>query len=130
MFHVLMGESSMVIKMYYFKIRRTMIAIIFYLFVSFNILSHDLTEIKNKEGNRYFRHRHFWFHYERKFLKRRLLYSSGHDGSFNPSAITNAEAHMIYGNIDSPKKAKKKATLVVKRRSMIILEVNQRKKVN
>ena len=35
----------------------------------------------------------------------------------------------ILGGIDSPKKQKKKTTLVVKPRSMIILEVNIRKKV-
>ena len=39
-------------------------------------------------------------------MKRRLRYSSGHDGSFNPSVITNTEARMIYRNIDSPVKAK------------------------
>ena len=72
-----------------------MIVLIFYLFVSFNILSHDSSGIKNKEGVRYFRHQHFRLHYETKFLKRRFRYSSGHDGSFNPSVITNAEAHMI-----------------------------------
>ena len=43
------------------------------------------------------------------FLKRRLRYSSGHDGSFSPSVITNPEVHMINGNIDSPKKAKKES---------------------
>ena len=37
----------------------------------------------------------------------------------------------IFGGIDSPKKQnKKKTTLVVKRRSMIILEVNIKKKVS
>ena len=77
--------------MYYSNIRRTMTVIISYLFVSLNILSHDSPGIKNKEGSRYFRHRHFRLHYETKFLKRRLHYSSGHDGSFNLSVITNAE---------------------------------------
>ena len=107
-----------------FYIRRTVIVMISYLFVSSNILSHDSPEIKAKEACRYFRQRYFRLHYKTKFLKRRLCYSSGHYGSFDPSVIINAEAHMMYGNIDSPKKAKKKkkATLVVKQRSLIILE--------
>ena len=64
---------------------------------------------KNNKGGCYFRHRHFRLHYETKFLKRRLQYSSENDGSFNPSVITNAEARMIYRNIDNPKKAKKES---------------------
>ena len=71
-------------------------------------MTRDSSGIKTKEGGRYFRHRHFRLHYEKKFLKRRLRYSSGHDGSSNPNVITNADAHMIYRNIDSPKKAKRK----------------------
>ena len=82
--------------MFYFNVRRTMIVTIFYLFVSFNILTDDSRGIKNKKGGRYFRHRHFRLHYETKFLKRRLRCSSGH-GPFNQSVITHAEAHMIYG---------------------------------
>ena len=53
------GELSLVIKMYYFNIRHTMIVMIFYSFVSFNILTNDSSGIKNKEGGLYFRHRHF-----------------------------------------------------------------------
>ena len=70
-----------------------MIVMIFYLFVSFNILTHDSRGIENKEGGRYFQHRHFGMHYET-----RLRYSSGHGGSFNPSVMTNAEfeAHTIF----------------------------------
>ena len=48
------GELSLVMKMYYFNIRHTMIVMIFYLFVSFNILTHDSSGIKNKEGGLYF----------------------------------------------------------------------------
>ena len=48
------GELSLVIKMYYFNIRHTMIIMIFYSFVSFNILTHDSSGIKNKEGGLYF----------------------------------------------------------------------------
>ena len=55
---------------------------IFYLFVTCNILTHDSSGIKNKEGGRYFQHRHFRLHYDIKFLKRRVRYSSGHVGFF------------------------------------------------
>lgn len=41
--------------------------------------------------------------YRTKFLKRRMAYSAGHSGSFNPAVITNQEAHMIYGNMDRQK---------------------------
>ena len=41
-------ELSLVIKMYYFNIRHTMIVTIFYLFVSFNILTQDSSRITNK----------------------------------------------------------------------------------
>ena len=55
-------ELSLVIKMYYFNIRHTMIVTIFYSFVSFNILTQDSSRIKNMEGGLYFRHRHFrWY---------------------------------------------------------------------
>ena len=37
--------------------------------------------------------------YRLKYLKRRIRYSYGHPGSFNPAVITNKEAHMIYGNM-------------------------------
>ena len=42
---------------------------IFYLFVSFNILTHDSSGIKNKEGGRYFQHRHFRLHHETKVFE-------------------------------------------------------------
>ena len=38
--------------------------------------------------------------YRQKYLKRRFSYGSNHPGSYNPSVITNQEAHMIYGNMD------------------------------
>ena len=37
----------------------------------------------------------------RKCLKRIIMYSYGHSGSFNPAAITNKEAHIIYGNMNN-----------------------------
>ena len=52
-------ELSLVIKMYYFNIRHTMIVTIFYSFVRFNILTKDSSGIKNKEDGLCFRHRHF-----------------------------------------------------------------------
>ena len=29
------------------------------------------------------------------------MYSTGHPGTFNPAVITNKEAHMVYGNINT-----------------------------
>jgi len=34
-----------------------------------------------------------------KHLNRRIVYSSGHQGTFNPAVITNKEVHMVHGNI-------------------------------
>ena len=48
--------------------------------------------------------------YRAKFLKRRIAYSAGHSGSFNPAAITKHEAHMINGNMDSKKEHKKESS--------------------
>ena len=42
-------ELSLVIKMYYFNIRHTMIVTIFYSFVSFNILTQDSSRIKTRK---------------------------------------------------------------------------------
>ena len=36
-----------------------------------------------------------------KYLKRRIKYSCGHPGSFNPAVITNKEAHMVYGDMNN-----------------------------
>ena len=47
------GELSLVIRMYYFNITHTMIVMILYLFVNFNILTYDSSGIKNKEGGFY-----------------------------------------------------------------------------
>ena len=41
--------------------------------------------------------------YRERYLKRRTVYSAGHPGSYNPSLITNQEAHMIYGNMEITK---------------------------
>ena len=38
--------------------------------------------------------------YREKYFKRRTVYSASHPGSYNPSVITNQEAHMIYGNME------------------------------
>ena len=48
--------------------------------------------------------------FKSKFLKRRLLYSTNHSGSYNPTVISNQEAHMIYGNMDGKKQQKTGAT--------------------
>ncbi len=44
--------------------------------------------------------------YRKKYLKRRLVYCAGHGGSFNPSIITNKEAHMVYGNMEKSSRQK------------------------
>ena len=54
--------------------------------------------------------------YRAKFLKRQIAYSAGHSGSFNPAAITNHEAHMINGNMDS-KKEHNRASNILGRKS-------------
>ena len=36
----------------------------------------------------------------RRYLKRRLRYSFGHPGSYNPNVITNKEAHMVHENMN------------------------------
>ena len=59
-----------------------MMVMIFYNIVSFNILIHDSSGIKNKERGSHFRHRRFRLHYETKFLEKQLQYSSGHAGLF------------------------------------------------
>ena len=72
-----------------------MIVKIFICYDNFNILTHDSSGIKNQEGRRYFRYRHFYrLHYETVF-EERLRYSSGQGGSFNPSVITNAKLILI-----------------------------------
>ena len=37
----------------------------------------------------------------RKYLNRRNVYSSGHQGTFNPAVIMNKEVHMVHGNINT-----------------------------
>ena len=39
----------------------------------------------------------------RKYLNRRIVYSPGHQGTFNPAVITNKEfeVHMVHGNINT-----------------------------
>ena len=39
----------------------------------------------------------------RKYLNRRIVFSSGHQGTFNPAAIMNKEVHMVHGNINTIK---------------------------
>ena len=38
--------------------------------------------------------------YRKRHLKRRFRYGSNHPGSYNPTLITNQEAHMVNGNMD------------------------------
>ena len=53
--------------------------------------------------------------YRSKYLKRRIMYSDGHPGSFNPAVIANKEAHMIYGNMNK-KAGSSQATGLVKKK--------------
>ena len=39
----------------------------------------------------------------RKYLNRRILYSSSHRGTFNAVVITNKEVHMVHSNINKDK---------------------------
>ena len=36
----------------------------------------------------------------RKYLNRRIVYSCGHQGTFNPAVITKKEVHMVHGDIN------------------------------
>ena len=55
----------------------------------------------------------------RKYLNRRIVYSSGHQGTFNPGVITNKEAHMVHGNINTNDETSN-ATSNAKKRSLKI----------
>ena len=57
--------------------------------------------------------------YRSKYLKRRIMYSYGHPGSFNPAVITNKEAHMIYGNMNKEAGSSQATGLLKKKRSKI-----------
>ncbi|CAB4016716.1 Hypothetical predicted protein [Paramuricea clavata] len=60
--------------------------------------------------------------YRDKYLKRQIVYSSGHPGLYNPSIITNQEAHMIYGNMEgtgSSKEPKERQTTARKKAKTI-----------
>ena len=57
--------------------------------------------------------------YRSKHLKRRIMYSYGHPGSFKPAVITNKEAHMIYGNMNKEAGSSQATGLVKKKRSKI-----------
>ena len=65
------GELSLVIRMHYFHITHTVIVIIFYSFVCFNILTYNSSGSKNKEGGLYFLHRHFRWYYSQGSLKKK-----------------------------------------------------------
>jgi len=54
-----------------------------------------------------------------KYLKRRIKYSYGHPGPFNPAVITNKEACMIYGNKNKEAGSSQVTGLVKKKRSKI-----------
>ena len=37
----------------------------------------------------------------RKYLNRRIVYSSGHQGTINLAVMTNKEVHIVHGNINT-----------------------------
>lgn len=39
----------------------------------------------------------------KKFLRRRFFYPTGNEASYNPTVITNQEAHMVNGNMENSK---------------------------
>ena len=92
----MMGSRCWLSEMYYFNITHTVIVMIFICDDTFNILTHDSSGIKNQEGRRYFRHRHFRLNYETVF-EEQLRYSSGQGGSMVD--------HKCRTDIDSPKTA-------------------------
>ena len=51
----------------------------------------------------------------RKYLNRRIVYSSGHQGTFNPVVMTNKEVHMAHGKITT----RLHIPLVMKRRDLL-----------
>ena len=56
----------------------------------------------------------------RKYLNRRIVYSSGHQATFNPAVITNKGLHMIHGNINTNEEASH-TTSNAKKRSLKFL---------
>ena len=52
----------------------------------------------------------------RKYLNRRIVYSSGHQGTFDPAVITNKEVHMVHGNINT---TRLHIPLVMQRRDLL-----------
>ena len=57
--------------------------------------------------------------YRLKYLKRRIKYSYGHPGSFNPAVITSKEAYMIYGNMNKETGTSQATGFAKKKRSKI-----------
>ena len=57
--------------------------------------------------------------YRRKYLKRRIMYSYGHPGSFNPAVIGHKEAHMTYDNMNNETRSSRAAGFCKKTRSNI-----------
>ena len=54
----------------------------------------------------------------RKYLNRRIVNSSGHQGTFNPAVITNKEVHMVHGNINTNDETSRTMPLVMQRRDL------------
>ena len=46
------------------------------------------------------------------------MYSSGHQGTFNPAVITNKEVHMVHGNINTNDETSHTMPLVMQRRDL------------
>ena len=57
--------------------------------------------------------------YRRKYLKRRIMYSYGQHGLFNPAVISNKKAHIIYGSMNKEAGSTQATDFVKKKRSKI-----------
>ena len=58
--------------------------------------------------------------YRRRYLKRRIMYSYGHPGSFNPAVITNKDANMICGNMNKEAGSSRATGFVKKERWTVV----------
>ena len=63
-----------------------------------------------------------------KYLNRRIVYNSGHQGTFNPAVITNKEAHMVDDNINTNDETSH-TTSNAKKRSLKISDYFTKKKM-
>ena len=56
----------------------------------------------------------------RKYLNRRIVNNSCHNGTFNPAVITNKQVHMVHDNINDDDEASHTTSNHAKKRSLKI----------